>query len=398
GAQIVPPIDAAIAQAIASAPAVSAIPREGSGELVPLGDREIERYLAAIAPLSRPGPGGAQLSIANTGLHGVGEPIARRALGDAGFTSVASVASQSAPDPAFSTVSSPNPEEPEALEAVLGLADAIGADLVLANDPDADRLAVATRHAGALRVLSGNELGCLLGHYLLERDGGGPDALVLSTFVSSPMLGDIARAHGAVWAATLTGHKWIHNEAIRREAEGMRFVFGYEEALGYAAGRAVRDKDGISAAVLVAEVAREQKAKGRSLIDELETMATRYGKYVSRQRSETYEGAAGEARIAERMSRARRTPPETLGGCRVLATSDFLEGVRTFAGREPERLEVHTSDVIQFELEGGHRATIRPSGTEPKLKLYVDVRVGPGGACGDEASELAERILCALAA
>ncbi len=309
GAQIVPPVDRAIADAIDAAPAVPSVPRaelrEDDADLVRLREPMVARYLAAIGALARPSREGAAIRIAYTALHGVGEAVARRALADAGFDDVCSVASQSAPDPDFPTVAFPNPEEPSALEAVLRLAEDVRADLVLANDPDADRLAVAARHEGAMRVLTGNELGCLLGHYLLERDGGGPDALVLSTFVSSPMLGEIARAHGAVWKATLTGHKWIHDAAIRGERAGLRFVFGYEEALGYAEGTAVRDKDGIRAAVLVAEVARDLRARGRTLVDELAAMAERYGRYASLQRAETYDGPGGDAAIAERMARAR---------------------------------------------------------------------------------------------
>ncbi len=402
GAQIIPPLDRRIAEAIDRAPSVAAIPRPpldpADAGLEALGDVTVDRYLAAIGALARPSTGGPPLRIAYTALHGVGEAIARRALERAGFTDVHSVASQRTPDPAFPSVRFPNPEEPDALEAVLALARDVGADLVLANDPDADRLAVAVRHEGALLVLGGNAIGCLLGAYLLERDGGGPEALVVSSFVSSPMLGDIARAHGATWVRTLTGHKWIHNEAMRLEAEaGLRFVFGYEEALGYAPGTVVRDKDGISSAVLVAELARACKARGATLVDELARLARRYGAYESLQRVEVHDEPGSEAILAVRMRRIRERPPRDLAGCAVLAVVDLATGTRRTADGVVEPVALPKSDVVTFELEGGHRAMIRPSGTEPKLKLYADVRVPPGGdAAGARA--LGARMLEALAA
>jgi phosphomannomutase len=401
GAQIIPPMDERIAGAIERAPGVAAIPRfplAPTDEARPLlGDHAIDRYLTALGTLTRASRGPA-LRLAYTALHGVGEAIARRALERAGFDDVHSVASQREPDPDFPTVAFPNPEEPAALEAVLALARSIEADLVLANDPDADRLAVAVRHGGALHVLSGNQIGCLLADYLLERDGGGPAALVISSFVSSPMLGDIARAHGAVWAQTLTGHKWIHNEAMRREAEdGMRFVFGYEEALGFAAGHIVRDKDGISAAVLVAEMTRACKAKGATLIDELARMADRYGHYESLQRAEVYDGTGGSAIIAARMRRAREHSPARLAGHPLVATVDLAARTRRRADGAIEAVALPRSDVVTFELEGGHRVMIRPSGTEPKLKLYADVRVPPGQGTA-EGRALGERLLDELEA
>jgi phosphomannomutase len=409
GAQIVPPEDQRIAAAIERAPRVAKIPRApldpSDPGLVRLGEATIARYLDAVAALTRPGQGApppesveAPLRIAYTALHGVGEEIVRRALERAGHADVRSVPSQRAPDPDFPTVEFPNPEEPAALAAVLELAREVDADLVLANDPDADRLAVAARHRGELHVLGGNRVGCLLAAYLLERDGGGPEALVVSSFVSSPMLGDVARAHGARWVQTLTGHKWIHNTAMRLEAEeGLRFVFGYEEALGYAAGMAVRDKDGISAAVLVAELARACKARGATLIDELARMAERYGSYESLQRAELIGGAGAEAILGERTRRARERAPSSLAGHAVRAVVDLEARTRRTADGRIEGVDLPRSDVLTFELEGGHRVMLRPSGTEPKLKLYADVRVAPGGDAAS-ARALGERMLDELGA
>lgn len=379
GAQIIPPHDAGIAAAIARVGRVADLPRPTRAEAEPaglvreLGDALSRAYLdglrATLGPTSA-----SPLRIAYTALHGVGERVARQALAEAGFDDVTSVASQAAPDGAFPTVRFPNPEEPEALAEVLALAARIDADLVLANDPDADRLAVAARHEGELVVLDGNEIGCLLAHRLLSQ-GTGKKRLVLSTVVSSPMLGAIAAAHGARWEPTLTGHKWIHNRAMELEREGYATVFGYEEALGYAVGTRVRDKDGISAAVAIAEAAAGVKREGRTLVDELDLMARRYGLFRSRLHTETHAGSGGLERIAAAVERFRREPPTSLSGLRVVTRSDYKSSTRTTSEGVTSPIDLPKSNVLAFELEGGHRVMLRPSGTEPKLKVYFDVRV-----------------------
>src|SRR5690606_18319918 len=210
------------------------------------------------------------------------------------FDAVFSVPEQAEPDGSFPTVEFPNPEEKGAMDMVLALAKERGAELVLANDPDADRLAVAVRaRSGEYVQLTGNEVGCLLGHYLLDRGAPGEARLVVNTIVSSPMLGAIARAHGAAWEQTLTGFKWIANRALERERSGARFVLGYEEALGYTIGTLVRDKDGIATAVVVADMAAWCKSRGRSLLDELEAAWRRYGMFLSRQVSKVLPGTEG---------------------------------------------------------------------------------------------------------
>jgi phosphomannomutase len=314
-----------------------------------------------------------------TALHGVGDALLQRVLREAGFTHVASVPEQAEPDGAFPTVAFPNPEEPGAMDMVTALAIEQDAALVLANDPDADRLAACVRLApGSYRQLSGNQVGVLLGHYLIERDLASRDpdagrALVITTLVSSPWMGRIAQALGASYDETLTGFKWIANRAMERHEEhGERFLFGYEEALGYSVGTIVRDKDGIGAALVLAVLAAELHAKGQTLLDELEGIAQRHGYYASRQRSVRFDGSDGPQRMAAVMQSLRDDPPRAIAGLAVEAVVDCQLGTRTVAG-ESEPITLPKSNVISFFLTGGHRVTARPSGTEPKMKLYTDV-------------------------
>jgi phosphomannomutase len=288
---------------------------------------------------------------------------------------VRSVEDQAEPDGAFPTVRFPNPEEPGAMDRVLAVAREHDAELVLANDPDADRLAVAVRNAqGTYVQLTGNEVGCLLAHYLLEHGSKEWKRAVVSSLVSSPWLGAIAVAHGAHWEQTLTGFKWIANRAIELERDGYRFVCGYEEALGYTVGSLVRDKDGVSAALLAAELAAWSKAHGRNLLDELELCARRYGVFLSRQVSVTMKGEGGAAKIKAIMDRVRATPPEAIGAHAVLAIQDLQRGERRVRSGTIEKIALPPSNVIALELDGGHRVMLRPSGTEPKIKYYFDLR------------------------
>jgi phosphomannomutase len=312
----------------------------------------------------------------------VGDALVRRALAAAHFTDVTSVPEQQRPDAAFSTVKFPNPEEPGAMDLALGLARARHAALVLANDPDADRLAAAIPAPGAdgkpdgrYRQLTGNELGVLLGHYLLtERPATRPRA-VLASIVSSPLLGRIAADLGVRYEETLTGFKWIATRSIELEREGVEVVFGYEEALGYSVGGLVRDKDGISAALLAAEVAAVLRARGRTIADALEDIARRWGAFVSSQFNVTRQGAAGIATIRTMMEQLRASPPSRVADDDVVAVSDYEARVRvdTRSGARTV-LSLPKSNVLAFELASGSRIIARPSGTEPKAKVYFDVR------------------------
>jgi phosphomannomutase len=388
GAQIIPPHDRGIARAIDLAPPADAIARMGVAEAREAGlcrtfpiDLDLA-YLDAIGALSLTSRGARDAPIVYTPLHGVGNRLVREALRRADFTNVVSVPEQAEPNGEFPTVAFPNPEEKGALDLSFALADRLGADLVLASDPDADRLAVAVRTRPAsdpaskhFTQLTGNQVGVLLGHYLLTKGPQGDDRLALASCVSSPQLGTIARALGVRYEETLTGFKWIANRALEIERdEKKRFVFGYEEALGYTVGSLVRDKDGVSAAALFAELWAALRADGRTVFDELEVIARTWGCFVSSQLSVTLKGQDGLQKIQQVMARLRAHPPSSMGPTQVSAVSDVKAGTRRTSDGDESPLTLPSSDVLIFELEGGSRVIARPSGTEPKLKIYFDVR------------------------
>lgn len=374
GAQLNTPHDAAIARRMAQRTLVLPLPRVRRDAAAASGNWHslsaiADRYLDALAPQLSASQATSDLPaiprIAYTALHGVGEPYARAALELAGATDVVSVAEQAAPDPDFPTVKFPNPEEPGALDRLLALTRSAHAQLALANDPDADRLAAAiSTDAGEVRRLSGNELGVLLCDYLLA--GGSPDRkrFIVTTLVSTPLAARVAAAHGARSEVTLTGFKWIVRRALERQAQGLCFVLGFEEALGYCIGDLVRDKDGIAAAAHVAQMARWHASRGQSLWEALCALYVRHGLWESRQISIALTNPEEIARLEQRLSSLRHTPPKDVAGHVVTGLRDLLYG--------PNPDALPSSDVIVLELEGGHRITIRPSGTEPKLKLYLD--------------------------
>jgi phosphomannomutase len=377
GAQIIPPHDQGIAAEIAVSGPAREVPLLAADDARERGLRreiggEVGRaYLDAILRLRRyPGPVGG-LGVVTTALHGVGARWLRQALAEAGFTKVHEVAEQRDPDGRFPTVRFPNPEEPGALDLAFALAEKTRADIVLANDPDADRLAVAARDAtGILRAFGGNEIGVLLGHYLLTRTTPrSARPLLVATIVSSAQLGVIARDLGARYEETLTGFKWIANRALEVEGgEGATFVFGYEEALGYAAGTAVRDKDGISAGLVFADLAAWCASRGITAWGYLEEIQRRHGLYLAGQRSFTFPGAEAPLIIRRIMDGFRASRPTAIGGLAVETIKDYQRGV---AG-------LPSSNVIAYALHGGSRVTLRPSGTEPKIKYYFELRVEPG--------------------
>lgn len=339
----------------------------------------------------------APLRIAYTPVHGVGGIPALRALASAGYADVFPVAEQLQPDPTFRTVPFPNPEEPGVLALALAVAEREGAHLVLANDPDADRLAVAIpdRRSG-WRQLSGNQVGVLLADDLLAQDLRSERDLVATTIVSTAMLARIAALHGARCVETLTGFKWIAQAALAHEATGGRFLFGFEESIGYTAGTLVRDKDGISTAVLVADLAAAWHARGLTLADALQALYQTHGLHVSRPVSLKRPGLDGLAEIRAAMNRLRQSPPTHLGGRAIVGTRDVLSGVGRRADGSTFELGLPSSDVLAFELEDGSRALIRPSGTEPKIKLYLEARAPL--AEGEAWEEGEERVVPALVA
>jgi phosphomannomutase len=382
GAQIVPPVDVHIASAIAEAPPAKDVPflpldeARAKGLVVDVPATIVEQYLAAAASLVPSRGQRRDLRIVYTPMHGVGGASVTALLARQGFTNVHVVKEQAEPDGKFPTVAFPNPEEKGAMDLAFALAREVGAELVLANDPDADRLAVAVPDASSptgYLQLTGNQVGVLLGHHVLSNDSEPSTAALLASLVSSPMLGVVARALGAHYEETLTGFKWIANRAMQLETDGKtRFLFGYEEALGYTVGRLVRDKDGVSAALAFAELASELAAVGSSVCDRLEVLYRKYGLFVSTQVNMTRKGQAGAQEIAAMMNGLRAAPPSSIGGRKVVAYSDLEAQERTVDGKR-EKLALPPSNVLVFELEGGSRVIARPSGTEPKVKFYVDV-------------------------
>lgn len=392
GAQIIPPHDKGIAAAIDTCPAAKDVPildfteAQNAGWVKFFPDGLLEEYLGEIDKLWVNPNTDAQLSIVYTPMHGVGEHCLRLAMTRAGFGSYEVVPEQAKPDGNFPTVAFPNPEEKGAMDLSFALAEKLRADLVLANDPDADRLAVAVpKPDGGYVQLTGNEVGTLLGHYLLTHmpaclfnETSVKDAekkVVIASIVSSPMLGSIARTLGVRYEETLTGFKWIANRAMELEkSDNLQFVFGYEEALGYTVGPLVRDKDGISAAVLFTEFAAFLKKNGKSVLEERESLSRRYGHYVSGQRAVTLPGADGMVQMKAAMDRLRAARPAQVGPLAVLAISDFQTRIRTFSDGRTEALNLPVTNMIALDLEGGSRIIARPSGTEPKIKFYFDVR------------------------
>ena len=355
GAQIVPPTDEAISARIDEVRSALDLPL---GSPTPLGSEVLDAYVTAAAAIV-PAEGAREVTLVHTALHGVGTAPLLALFERAGFPPPVLVAEQAEPDGRFPTVVFPNPEEPGALDLALSEARRVGADAVLANDPDADRLAVAVRDdAGpGWRALTGDELGALLADHLL-RTTSGDDRLVATTVVSSPLLAKLADEHGIECVITLTGFKWIMRAAAERPDK--RFVFGYEEALGYAVSDLVRDKDGLTAALVAAALVAELKEDGSSLLERLDEIYDRHGLHATRQWSVRLPGADGAARIASAVAGLVASPPTSLAGRAVLA------------------VEQPATDVVVLELADGARVVVRPSGTEPKLKCYLQVVVPAG--------------------
>jgi phosphomannomutase len=347
GAQIVPPHDSAISAEIERIDATAVeLAAEGDALIERLDHAVVDRYVAA-APAVRRRPDAVGVPVAYTPMHGVGGRIVLAAFGAAGFPAPFVVSSQFDPDPTFPTVSFPNPEEPGAMDLVIALASVQGAAIAIANDPDADRVGAAIpQRDGSWRRLGGDELGWLLADHIL-RHTDGDDRLVVTTLVSSSLLSRMAEDHGVHFAETFTGFKWIGRTIL--EHADLRFVFGYEQALGYLVAPRPLDKDGITAAVLLAEVAAVAAAEGTTLQARLDGISARYGRHVIADRSIGMEPAVATARVRALLE----DPPSSLGGAAVVEVTSFPE-----------------ADLLRLALEGGVRVQVRPSGTEPKVKLY----------------------------
>ncbi|HEY3926701.1 MAG TPA: phospho-sugar mutase [Acidothermaceae bacterium] len=381
GGQIVPPADADISRHIDAVGALADVPRSDAWQL--LDDAVLDAYIDGITsmPLLATLPH-RDVRIAYTPLHGVGRDVVLAAFGRAGFSSLSVVAEQAAPDADFPTVAFPNPEEPGAIDLALALARSSGAELVLANDPDADRCAVAIPDStvdGGWRMLRGDEVGVLLADFLLAQRISGRYA---TSIVSSSLLSRMAAAHGMAYSETLTGFKWIVHDHPD-------LVYGYEEALGYCvAPYLTRDKDGISAALIVALLAATLQASGSSLVARLDELAREYGLHATDQVSVR---VSDLSLIGAAVDRLRAAPPSELGGLPVTGVDDLTVG----AGGLPP------TDGLRYWLDGASRGCgqgrviVRPSGTEPKLKCYLELVVSVDGSI-DDARALAHEVLTGI--
>lgn len=371
--QIVPPADVDISAAIDAVGRVDEMPR--SSDYAVLGDEVTTAYVEAAAAVAAPGP--RDVVAVYTAMHGVGRDTLAAVVEAAGFPALHSVAEQGEPDPAFPTVAFPNPEEPGAMDLALKLASTVGADIIVANDPDADRCAVGVRDGEAYRMLTGDQVGVLLGDLWLRRGVTGTYA---ASIVSSDMLGRLAAAHGQAWQQTLTGFKWI--------GKIDDLAYGYEEALGYCVSpHLTRDKDGVTAILEVLELAANLKAEGRTILDRLDDLYREHGLHQTGQLSVRVDDLSI---IANAMSVLRTAPPTELGGVAVISVDDLELGYR---GLPP-------TDGIRLGLEGNTRIICRPSGTEPKLKCYIEVVAAVEesiGAARDQATAQLDAIKTDLA-
>ena len=371
GAQIVPPDDAAIAAAIAAIdPTTVELAPDDHPLIVRLDSAPLDEYLAWVGSV-RLTSGAISVPFAYTPLHGVGGDVALRAFARAGIGAPSIVESQFAPDADFPTVDFPNPEEPGAMDAVIARAERSGARLAVAHDPDADRLgvAVADRH-GTWRLLRGDEIGWLLADHIVKHTSGG-DRLMVSTVVSSTLVGEMARAAGIEFAETFTGFKWIAAAVRTRPAK--RLVFAYEQALGYLVADRPLDKDGITAAIVLMEIAEEAAREGSDLLGRLDDIARRFGRHVTTERSVAMVPAAGVAAV----DRLRLNPPHEIAGHEVVSVDHIPEAT-----------------LVRIMLRGADgtasiRLQVRPSGTEPKVKLY-------GEAIDDDPTPLLEALASLL--
>ncbi|HZD23185.1 MAG TPA: phospho-sugar mutase [Acidimicrobiia bacterium] len=371
--QIVSPVDTQIQHNIEDAPPADRIERlegvfAGASDLArPVPDDIVDCYWEELSA-TRVRADGSNLKIVYTPIHGVGKDTVFEVMQRAGHTGIVAVPEQAEPDGTFPTVAFPNPEEPGALDLAIKLAEVNNADVVIANDPDADRLAAVVPHGGGWRLLTGNEMGALLGEYLLAGDKDPTSAIVASSTVSSPLLSRIADRFGARHESTLTGFKWIARAGFTLEGRGLgRFIFGYEEALGYTIGTTVRDKDGISAALIFVDLAADLDDSGETIINQLHRIWRSYGLWVSAQSSVVRPGTTGVGALKAAVERLADNPPRHVGKHRVHDVTDYRKNAES---RPPWLGE---QALVELDLGETGRILVRPSGTEPKLKVYVDL-------------------------
>ncbi|HET9503757.1 MAG TPA: phospho-sugar mutase [Hymenobacter sp.] len=383
GSQVVAPHDKNIIVEVNKITSPTEVKFEGDASRIHSIGKELDdAYLAELKKLSINPEAIKQqhdLGIVYTPIHGSGIKLVPPGLAAFGFTNVSVVEAQATPDGNFPTVQSPNPEEKSAMQLALDQAKAQNADIVLATDPDADRVGVGVKNgAGEWVLLNGNQTAALLTHYILSARAKAhkaqPNDFIVYTIVTSEILGDIARHYGVKSYRTLTGFKYIAG-LIRELAGQESYICGGEESYGFLIGDFVRDKDAVSACALVAEMAAVAKSQGRTLYEEMEQMYAEYGLYVEDLISLTKKGQRGAEEIKEMMAELRKNPPATLAGSPVVEVRDYDNGqIKNLRTGEVASTGVESSNVLQFITEAGDKISARPSGTEPKIKFYFSVK------------------------
>ena len=396
GGQLVPPHDSAVIEKV-RATRFEDIRWDANEALIEtVGTAIDDKYTDMVAGLSLSNAGKTELDIVFTALHGTSIVSVPPALAKAGFTKVQLVQAQSAPDGNFPTVASPNPEESAALAMAVAQAEATNADLVIGCDPDTDRVGIAVNDGtGKMQLLNGNDTAALLVHYILEaykRNGTLPaNGFTAATVVTTDLIAEISAAYEVPCYRCLTGFKWIA-DIIKNKPEE-QFLVGGEESYGYLIGDAVRDKDAVASAVMIAEMAANAKAQGRTVLQQLEAIHREFGQYQERLISITKKGRSGAQEIADMMTALRNDPPKNLAGSPVIIAIDHGKATQTdLRTGATHSTELPASNVLQFITEAGDKVSARPSGTEPKIKFYFSVRTTTGGSHAATKAELERKI------
>jgi phosphoglucomutase len=396
GGQLVPPHDKGVIEQVRIT-GFNDIRWDANESLIEtVGEVLDEKYTDMIAGLSLSNAGKTDLNIVFTALHGTSIISVPPALAKAGFTNVQLVEAQSTPDGNFPTVASPNPEESAALAMAVAQAEATNADLVIGCDPDTDRVGIAANDGtGKMQLLNGNDTAALLVHYILDaykNNGTMPtNGFTAATVVTTDLIADISSAHGVPCYRCLTGFKWIADIINHKPQE--QFLVGGEESYGYLIGDAVRDKDAVASAVMIAEMAAHAKTQGRTVLQQLETIHREFGQYQERLISITKKGRSGAQEIADMMTALRNDPPKTLAGSPVVIAIDHSSSTQIdLRTGTTTNTELPASNVLQFITEAGDKVSARPSGTEPKIKFYFSVRATTGDSHAVTKAELERKI------
>lgn len=376
----------------------------GKGLIEYIGDELLNAFLTSVQEqqLNPEVFGRVPFKVVYTPLNGTGNRPVREILRRVGLRDVSVVPEQEKPDGNFPTAPFPNPEIREAFGCALKLAEQVKPDILLATDPDCDRVGIAVLDEGEYKLMSGNEVGAMLAYYILsEKSAKGllpKNPILIKTIVSTDIAAAIARKYGCEVIEVLTGFKFIGEQMtlLAEKGEGDRYVFGFEESYGYLAGTHARDKDAVVASMLICEMAAFYKEKGKTLIGLMQDIYSEFGLYLHKQVSFTCEGVTGMQRMDEIMASLRQNPPKQVAGLSVTEASDYLGSVLTdMASGSKRPITLPKSNVLGFKLEGGASFIIRPSGTEPKIKVYINAKSNTNEACREQA-EAIERDVTAL--